>query len=41
MARVLAIERVELDEPQLVYNLTVKGTHTYFVLEAGVLVHYL
>ncbi len=39
MARVLAIERVELAEPELVYNFTVKGPHTYFVLEAGVLVH--
>ncbi len=39
MARVLAIERVALDEAQLVYNFTVKGPHTYFVLEVGVLVH--
>ena len=39
MAKVLAIERRELDEPQMVYNFTVKGPHTYFVLEAGVLVH--
>ncbi len=38
-ARVLAIERVVLDEPVLVYNFTVKGVHTYFVLEVGVLVH--
>jgi hypothetical protein len=36
---VLAVERVELDEPELVYNFTVKGPHTYFVLEVGVLVH--
>ncbi len=35
----LAIERVELAEPELVYNFTVKGPHTYFVLEVGVLVH--
>ncbi len=39
MARVLAIERVDLAEPELVYNFTVKGPHTYFVLEVGVLVH--
>ena len=39
MAKVLAIERLELDEPQPVYNFTVKGPHTYFVLDAGVLVH--
>ena len=39
MAKVLAIERRELDEAQVVYNFTVKGPHTYFVLEAGVLVH--
>ena len=39
MAKVLAIERVALDEPEVVYNFTVKGPHTYFVLEAGVLVH--
>ena len=38
MAKVLAIERRELDEAQVVYNFTVKGPHTYFVLEAGVLV---
>ena len=38
-AKVLAIERVKLDAPQLVYNFTVKGPHTYFVLEVGVLVH--
>ncbi|MCP4374542.1 MAG: hypothetical protein GY797_41530 [Deltaproteobacteria bacterium] len=35
----LAIERVELDGPEVVYNFTVKGPHTYFVLEVGVLVH--
>ena len=39
MAKVLAIERVALDEPEVVYNFTVKGPHTYFVLETGVLVH--
>ncbi|MCP4370963.1 MAG: hypothetical protein GY797_23040, partial [Deltaproteobacteria bacterium] len=39
MARVLAIERIVLDEARLVYNFTVKGPHTYFVLEVGVLVH--
>jgi RHS repeat-associated protein len=39
VAKVLAIERVKLDEPQLVYNFTVKGPHTYFVLDVGVLVH--
>ncbi len=38
-AAVLAIERVVLDAPEVVYNFTVKGVHTYFVLEAGVLVH--
>jgi hypothetical protein len=38
-ARVLAIERIELAEPEPVYNFTVKGPHTYFVLEVGVLVH--
>jgi len=38
-AKVLAIERIELDEPELVYNFTVKGPHTYFVLEVGVLAH--
>ncbi len=36
---VLAIERVVLDEPEWVYNFTVAGVHTYFVLEVGVLVH--
>ena len=39
LAWVLALERVALDEPEVVYNFTVKGPHTYFVLEAGVLVH--
>ncbi|MCP4370246.1 MAG: hypothetical protein GY797_19350, partial [Deltaproteobacteria bacterium] len=39
MARVLAIERIALDDAQLVYNFTVRGLHTYFVLEVGVLVH--
>jgi hypothetical protein len=38
-AKVLAVERVRLAEPKQVYNFTVKGPHTYFVLEAGVLVH--
>ena|GEM_PF-3309645 len=38
-AKVLAVERVKLAEPELVYNFTVKGLHTYFVLEVGVLVH--
>jgi hypothetical protein len=37
--KVLAIERVVLDTPVEVYNLTVAGVHTYFVLEVGVLVH--
>jgi hypothetical protein len=36
---VLAIERIKLAEPEPVYNFTVKGPHTYFVLEVGVLVH--
>jgi hypothetical protein len=36
---VLAIERVVLDAPVGVYNFTVAGMHTYFVLEVGVLVH--
>jgi hypothetical protein len=39
MARVLAIGRIELDEPQVVYNFTVAGPHTYFVLERDILVH--
>ena len=30
-AKVLAIERVKLDTPQLVYNFTVKGPHTNYV----------
>jgi hypothetical protein len=38
-AAVLAIERVVLDAPVGVYNFTVAGVHTYFVLEVGVLVH--
>jgi hypothetical protein len=38
-AKVLAIERVRLAEPEVVYNFTVKGLHTYFVLEVEVLVH--
>jgi hypothetical protein len=38
-AKVLAVERVKLAEPELVYNFTVKGPHTCFVLEVGVLVH--
>src|SRR5690606_24872908 len=39
MAKVLAIEQIRLDTPQPVYNFTVRGPHTYFVLDAGVLVH--
>lgn len=39
VAKVLAVERVQLAEPQEVYNFTVKGLHTYFVLDVGVLVH--
>jgi hypothetical protein len=39
MARVLAIERIQLDEPQAVYNFTVTGPHTYFVLDSEILVH--
>lgn len=39
MAKVLVVERVKLAEPEAVYNFTVKGPHTYFVLEVGVLVH--
>ncbi|MCP4360423.1 MAG: hypothetical protein GY796_20635, partial [Chloroflexi bacterium] len=38
-AEVVSIEHVQLDEPELVYNFTVRGPHTYFVLEVGVLVH--
>ena len=38
-AKVLAIERIELATPAVVYNFTVKGPHTYFVLDVGVLVH--
>ncbi|MCC6603511.1 MAG: hypothetical protein IT327_09895, partial [Anaerolineae bacterium] len=38
-AEVVAVEHVQLEEPELVYNFTVKGPHTYFVLEMGVLVH--
>ncbi len=38
-AQVLSIERVVLDRPEVVYNFTVKGLHTYFVLDVGVLVH--
>ncbi|MCP4286022.1 MAG: hypothetical protein GY792_16460, partial [Gammaproteobacteria bacterium] len=34
MARVLAIERVTLDEPQLVYNFTVKGPRAAHVLRS-------
>ncbi len=36
-AKVLSIERVELAEPETVYNFTVAGPHTYFA--AGMLVH--
>jgi hypothetical protein len=38
-ARVLAVEQIVLAAPQMVYNFTVAGAHTYFVLEVGVLVH--
>lgn len=38
-AMVVSVEHVHLDEPEQVYNFTVKGPHTYFVLEVGVLVH--
>jgi hypothetical protein len=38
-AEVREVERVVLATPKLVYNFTVKGMHTYFVLEVGVLVH--
>ncbi|MCP4707289.1 MAG: hypothetical protein GY869_01575, partial [Planctomycetes bacterium] len=38
-ATVLGVERVVLDELVMVYNFTVAGVHTYFVLEVGVLVH--
>lgn len=38
-AEVVSIEHVQLDEPELVYNFTVRGPHTYFVLETAVLVH--
>lgn len=38
-ATVLALEQLQLDTPQRVYNFTVQGIHTYFVLEVGVLVH--
>lgn len=39
MAKVLAIEHKHLDDPVSVYNFTVKGPHTYFVLESELLVH--
>jgi len=39
MATVLSIEREQLDEPESIYNFTVRGLHTYFVLDAEVLVH--
>ena len=39
MAKVLSIEQKHLDEPQAVYNFTVAGVHTYFVLDAKLLVH--
>ncbi len=39
MAKVLALERIQLDEPEQVYNFTVKGPHTYFVLDITILVH--
>ncbi|MCP4360419.1 MAG: hypothetical protein GY796_20615, partial [Chloroflexi bacterium] len=38
-AEVVSIEHIQLDEPELVYNFTVRGPHTYFVLETAVLVH--
>ncbi len=38
-AVVLDVEHVRFDEPELVYNFTVKGPHTYFVLDIRVLVH--
>ena len=38
-AEVASVKHVQLDESELVYNFTVKGPHTYFVLEVGVLVH--
>lgn len=38
-AKVLSVEQLELEEPATVYNFTVKGVHTYFILDAGVLVH--
>ena len=39
MANVLTIERLALNVPQPVYNFTVRGPHTYSVLDADVLVH--
>ncbi len=36
---VVIVEYEQLDEPELVYNFTVEGPHTYFVLETAVLVH--
>jgi hypothetical protein len=38
-AVVLSVASIQLDEPELVYNFTVKGPHTYFVLNNEVLVH--
>jgi hypothetical protein len=38
-AKVLAIDHHVLDTPVEVYNFTVKGPHTYFVHEVGILVH--
>ena len=39
VARVLALERVELAAPVVVYNFTIEGPHTYFAGDAAVLVH--
>ncbi|MCB0032698.1 MAG: hypothetical protein KDE51_01660, partial [Anaerolineales bacterium] len=39
MAKVLAIDQPDLDVPTSVYNFTVRGPHTYFVLETKLLVH--
>jgi hypothetical protein len=36
---VISVERIELDEPVLVYNFEVAEGHTYFVTGTGVLVH--
>lgn len=39
MAKVLSIDQLESESPQSVYNFTVEGAHTYFVLDEEVLVH--